>query len=303
MTITYRHGGGFSHNLGPGQITEIIALVTKFNSAVSASKSLSIKRTIEVYNESTASGGTDRPTLDDMRSVALNYQGSQDRVVTKQDLLTRVYTMPSKFGRIKRVNVVQDQHSLKRNLNLYVLSENSSGNFTAPNSILKENLRQWLIQYRMINDQLDFGFTINNTLFSGYVINFGVRFIINYDRRLNPTEVKLNVIQVIKNFFAVEKMQFRQSINLNDLQYNILGLEGVIGIKELKLFQDGNTEYANGRQLYYYKGDGEVIGTDSNYGFKYNFDNAIRDGIIRPSVSSAVFELKNPNQDIYGKVI
>ena len=155
----------------------------------------------------------------------------------------------------------------------------------------------------MINDQVGFGFTLNDNLFSGYVINFGVRFVVNYDRRFNLTEVKLNVIDTIKNFFKVEKMQFRQSINLNDLQYNILGLDGVIGIKELKLFQDGNSEYASGRKLYYYKGDGEVIGADSNYGFQYNFDNALRDGVIRPSVSPSVFELRNPNQDIYGKVI
>ena len=98
-------------------------------------------------------------------------------------------------------------------------------------------------------------------------------------------------------------MQFKQSINMSDLQYNILGLDGVIGIKELKLFQDGNSEYATDRQLYYYKADGEVMGTDSNYGFRYDFDNALKDGVIRPSVTSAVFELRNPNQDIYGKVI
>ena len=145
---------------------------------------------------------------------------------------------------------------------------------------------------------------MNDTLFSGYVINFGVRFIINYDRRLNPTEVKLNVIQVIKDFFRIEKMQFRQSINLNDLQYNILGLDGVIGIKELKLFQDGNTSYASGRKLYQYQGDGDIVdGGESGYGFQYNFENALQDGIIRPSVTPAVFELRNPNQDIYGKVI
>ena len=156
----------------------------------------------------------------------------------------------------------------------------------------------------MINDQLDFGFTLNNTLFSGYVINFGVHFKVNYDRRFNPTEVKLNVIDVIKDFFKVEKMQFRQSISINDLQYNILGLDGVIGIKELKLFQDGNDEYASGRKLYSLQGDGDLVdGGESNYGFQYNFDNALQDGIYRPAISSAVFELKNPNQDIYGKVI
>ena len=161
----------------------------------------------------------------------------------------------------------------------------------------------------MINDQVDFGFTLKDNLFSGYLINFGVHFKVNYNRNFTSTEVRLNVIQTIKDFFKTDKMQFRQSINMNDLQYNILGLEGVIGIKQLKLFQDGNAEYASGRKLYYYKGDGEVIGTDSNYGFKYNFDNADTGtneqihSLIRPSITPSVFELRNPNQDIYGKVI
>ena len=173
----------------------------------------------------------------------------------------------------------------------------------------------------MINDIVDFGFELDttgndtvDTLFSGYVINFGVHFIVNYDRRFNPTEVKLNVIDVIKDFFRVEKMQFRQSINMNDLQYNILGLDGVIGIKELKLFQQGTDEYATGRELYYYRGDGEkYTANDSTYGFQYSFseanegsdeqENAKVQTIIRPSVTPAVFELKNPNKDIYGKVI
>ncbi len=48
--------------------------------------------------------------------------------------------------------------------------------------------------------KLDFGFTLNDTLFSGYIINFGVSFVVNYDRRFNPTEVKLNVIDTIKDF-------------------------------------------------------------------------------------------------------
>ena len=183
------------------------------------------------------------------------------------------------------------------------LSYNQNKQLVQTPQLALQNVARYLNQFRMINDIVDFGFTANSNLFSGYIINFGVRFLVNYDRRFNPTEVKINVIDAIKDFFKIEKMQFRQSVNMNDLQYNILALDGVVGIRELKLFQDGNSDYAAGRQLYYYKGDGEVIGTDSNYGFQYNFDDALQDGIYRPSVSPSVFELKNPNQDIYGKVI
>ena len=42
---------------------------------------------------------------------------------------------------------------------------------------------------------------------------------------------------------------------------------------------------------------------ESDYGFEYSFSGAEENGIIRPSITPSVFELKNPNRDIYGKVI
>ena len=286
LTFTYRVGGGAESNIQAGELS----VVNNPPAGV----------TITVSNEEPSAGGTDGQTVDEIRSNASSFFASQLRCVTKEDYQSRILSLPQKFGSIAKCFVERMDGGA---LLVHTLSYNQNKQLVQTPQLVLQNIGTYINQFRMINDQVGFGFTLNDTLFSGYVINFGVRFVVNYDRRSNPTEVKLNVIQVIKDFFKIEKMQFRQSINLNDLQYNILGLDGVIGIKELKLFQDGNNEYASGRQLYYYKGDGEVIGTDSNYGFKYNFDNAIRDGVIRPSVSSAVFELKNPNQDIYGKVI
>ena len=286
LTFTYRVGGGSESNIQAGELS----VVNNPPAGV----------TLTVSNDEPSSGGTDGQTVDEIRSNASSFFASKLRCVTKEDYQSRILSLPQKFGSIAKCIVERmDGGALLVN----TLSYNQNKQLVQTPQLVLQNIGTYLNQFRMINDQVGFGFTLNDILFSGYVINFGVRFVVNYDRRSNPTEVKLNVIQVIKDFFKIEKMQFRQSINLNDLQYNILGLDGVIGIKELKLFQDGNNEYASGRQLYYYKGDGEVIGTDSNYGFKYNFDNAIRDGVIRPSISSAVFELRNPNQDIYGKVI
>ena len=161
----------------------------------------------------------------------------------------------------------------------------------------------YLNQYRMINDHLSFGIDLDGIIFSGYFINFGVKFQVNADRRGNKSDIKVQVIDTIKDFFKVEKMQFRQSINMNDLQYNILGLDGVIGIKELKLFQDGSGDGTGNRKLYYYEANGTPITDNSNYGFQYSFDGAEEKGIIRPSLTPSVFELRNPNRDIYGKVI
>ena len=286
LTFTYRVGGGSESNIQAGELTTI-------NNPPAGV-------TITVTNEDASSGGTDGQTVEEIRNNASSFFASQMRCVTKEDYQSRILSLPQKFGSIAKCIVERLDGGA---LLVHTLSYNQNKQLVQTPQLVLQNIGTYINHYRMINDQVGFGFTLNDTLFSGYVINFGVRFVVNYDRRSNPTEVKLNVIQVIKDFFKIEKMQFGQAINMNDLQYNILGLEGVIGIKELKLFQDGNNEYASGRKLYYYKGDGEVIGTDNNYGFKYNFNNALRDGIYRPSLSSSVFELRNPNQDIYGKVI
>jgi hypothetical protein len=159
----------------------------------------------------------------------------------------------------------------------------------------------------MINDNLDFGIGLTGGNYSGHWINFGVQFDVNYDRRFNSREVKLEVIDVIKEFFRIEKMQFKQSINLNDLEYNIIGLDGVIGIAELKLM---NT-FDDGTSLYGLDSDGKAIdGGVNGYGFYYPFaddqnvttDEAVANNILRPSVTPAVFEIRNPNTDIKGKV-
>ena len=286
LTFTYRVGGGADSNIQAGELT------TVNNPPAGVS--------ITVTNDEPSVGGTDGQTVDEIRNNASAFFASQLRCVTKEDYQSRILSLPQKFGSIAKAYVERLDGGT---LFVSTLSFNQNRQLVQTPQLILQNLATYVNHFRMINDQLDFGFTLNDNLFSGYVINFGVRFLINYDRRFNPTEVKINVIDTIKDFFKVEKMQFRQSINMNDLEYNILGLDGVIGIKELKLFQDGNDSYASGRKLYYYKADGEVIGTDSNYGFQYNFENSLQDGIYRPSVSPSVFELRNPNTDIYGKVI
>ena len=290
LTFKYRAGGGLETNVQTNEITEV--------------QNAPAGVTITVTNDEPSIGGTDGQTVDEIKTNASAFFASQLRCVTKEDYTARILSLPQKFGSIAKCYVERlDPEQSGGTLLVSTLSYNQNKQLVQTPQLALQNVARYLNQFRMINDIVDFGFTANSNLFSGYIINFGVRFLVNYDRRFNPTEVKINVIDVIKDFFKIEKMQFRQSINMNDLQYNILALDGVVGIRELKLFQDGNSDYAAGRQLYYYKGDGEVIGTDSNYGFQYNFDDALQDGIYRPSVSPSVFELKNPNQDIYGKVI
>jgi len=289
LTFTYRAGGGATSNVQAGELT----VINNTPGGV----------TISVTNTEPSVGGTDGQTVDEIRNNASAFFATQLRCVTKEDYMTKIQSIPAKFGSIAKSYVERLDGGT---LLVSTLSYNQNKQLVQSPQLVLQNVSTYLNQFRMINDQVDFGLTLKDTLFSGYLINFGVRFIVNGDRRFNSTEVKLNVIKIIKDFFKIEKMQFKQSINLNDLQYNILGLDGVIGIKELSLFQSRgpDSDYAANRNMASFQGDGDSIsGGESGYGFQYNFDNAVVDGVIRPSVTPSVFELKNPNQDIYGKVV
>ena len=201
---------------------------------------------ISVTNGEPTSGGTDGETITEIKENAKSFFASQLRCVTREDYQARILNLPAKFGNIAKAQVVRlnDISGLK----IYTLSYDQRRKLTQTPLLVLNNLRLYLEQFRMINDALDFGFDLNtvdpsaaeydNTkIFSGYKINFGVFFEAVADRRFNKTEVKLDVINCIREFFIIDKMQFGQAINLNELRYEILGKEGVIGLPTLKIFQ------------------------------------------------------------------
>jgi len=287
LTVTYRVGGGPLSNAQSAEITEVVDGTS-----------------VSVNNVEPASGGTDGLTVDEIKENSKSFFASQLRCVTREDYQSRILTMPAKFGNIAKCYVQRGDSG--NNLIVRTLSYNKNKQLVNTPPLVFDNLQNYLQQFRMINDNLDFGVGLSGGNFSGHWINFGVQFNVNYDRRFNPIEVKLEVIDVIKQFFNISKLQFKQSMNLNDLEYEIIGLDGVIGIKELKLFQqDGNDTFYN------YDKDGAEQGNVAGYGFKYHFDNLQTDAdesssiinkIVRPSAEPSVFEIRNPNTDIRGVV-
>ena len=152
----------------------------------------------------------------------------------------------------------------------------------------------------------------------------------------NKQEVKLNCIQKIKDYFRIEKMQFNQPIFKSNLEFELMGVEGVRSIGHVTLTQHADVDgelLTSPTYTYSYSNTGEALvdidgdattgneeGLDggfidqsgpngegtSGYGYKYNFVNALSDDgtIILPpnSATPTVFELKSPNQNIQGRV-
>ena len=225
-------------------------------------------------------------------------------------------------------------------IDLYLLGYNSSkqlvGNphtnttLTGDNlpTTLTSNLYNYLFNFKLMTDI----FTIND----GYIVNFGVFFEVIGEKHANKQKVKLECIQKIRDYFAIEKMQFNQPIYKSKLEYELMGIDGVRSIGHVTITQENDYFYTDisgnlpgdapklSVPTYTYSYDSELdydgdgiaeggyisnAGEDnisSGYNYKYDFANAQSDDktIILPPVldTPTVFELKNPNQNIQGRV-
>ena len=211
-----------------------------------------------------------------MRAIALNYQGSQDRLVTKQDLIARIYTMPSNFGRVFRVAVSKNNFSQNTAL-LAIITKNKEGRLSYATDTLKNNIVKYLNEYRIIGDSID--------IIDARIINLALSFQITVDNRYNENNVMTKVIRKIKNYFKIENFQIDQPINKTDISLLISTTEGVNSLLNLNFVnRNGNFE---GR---------------SYEPSPFNVSSNTKKGVIYPK-KNGIFEIKFPDDDIIGRVL
>ena len=171
--------------------------------------------------------------------------------------------------------------------------------------ILKSNLLNYLAEFRILTDDI--------AIMDGYVINFGVFFEVVANKQANKAQVKLRCINKIREYFNVEDMHFNQPLNLSQIEYDLMEIDGVRAVSYVRLSQELNPMDSSAGfnpPLYSYSinpedGTPTTDGGQSGYGYKYDFLSATtREGFIVPPSpgNPGVFELKNPNQNIIGVV-
>ena len=73
-----------------------------------------ILASLEVENEEPIIGDTEDLIAEEIKQRAYGTFAAQNRAVTKEDYINLAYRMPSRFGSIKRANIVKDPQSLNR---------------------------------------------------------------------------------------------------------------------------------------------------------------------------------------------
>ncbi len=302
LTFTFSHGGSNDDNVLSNQITLIDAINYDLNTdGLDNTKATAVRNSLTITNNEPATGGSSGDNLNDVRENALSFMATQGRAVTLQDYITRVYSLPQKYGNIAKAYIVQDEQldnkaggdinkaSFESNplaLNLYVLGYDYKRNFVNLNEATKQNLKIYLSQYRMMTDAIN----IKNA----FIVNIGVKFSIITQRGFNKNEVLMKCIDAVKNNFDVKKWQINQPIILSDIAYKISLVNGVASVVPPKEDNPQNSMILLSN----------LFDNDAGYsGNVYDLDAATKEGVVYPSLDPCIFEIKFPNLDIEGKVV
>ena len=273
LTAVYRHGGGLSHNVTSNSILTVSTLYMEFRQVADPSGALGVRQSLTVTNPQSAVGGSSAPTLDELRSLIPAAKQSQGRVVTREDLLARLYTMPSEFGRVYRASIAANPVNPLSAL-LYIVSLDRNGNLITAPDTLKKNLSKYINEFRLISDAVD--------VLDAQVINFGVKYAVIVRKDANKIQVSQNINNRLADALQKKYFQIDQPLVLDDLTNLIINTDSVISLTELKVFPIVNTL------------------EDRSYSSStFPFERSTKNGIIFGPIGS-IFELKFPMHDIIG---
>jgi hypothetical protein len=161
-------------------------------------------------------------------------------------------------------------------INMYVLGYNGDKKLTNLNQAIKQNLKTYLGEYRMMTDAVN--------IIDGFVVNIGIDFEIACYQNYNKREVIANCLVELQDYFNIDNWTFNKPINISEIELILANVEGVMSVPSVKI--------------------SNLCGGDGNYSpNKYNIEQATKGKMVYPSLDPCIFEVKYPNKDIKGRAI
>ena len=161
-------------------------------------------------------------------------------------------------------------------INLYILGYDSNKKLTNLNRAVKENLKTYISEYRMLTDGVN--------IIDGFIINIGVDFEIICYSNYNKREVLTNCLTQLQEYFNIDNWTFNKPINISEIELILANVDGVMSVPSVKI--------------------SNLCGGDGNYSpNRYNVDEATKGKIVYPSLDPSIFEIKYPTKDIKGRAL
>ena len=275
LTINYRVNSPSNVNVGENAVVNVRTSEMEFpdNTKINTTDKNSVTTSLEVTNENPIIGDVTVASVDEIKIRSKSFFASQNRAVTAQDYEAVCYAMPEKFGAIKRCRVIQDDNSMRRNINILVLSEDENEYLVKSSSTVKKNLKTWLSKYKMINDTID--------ILDAYVVNLGIDFKVTSEQDVNKFEILQNCVNIVKKEYE-NKSLIGQPFEISRLYKLLNKVEGVVDVKNVQIVQKTTSKYSS---------------------VTFPIDSMISpDGRYIMAPKNVVFEIKYPDSDIRGSV-
>jgi len=275
LNVSYRVIQPVNSNIAVGSLNAVSSANLEFANPQNLDSSVltTIRNSIEVSNEEPIVGNVTNATTSEIKRRIYDTFPTQNRAVTQADYENLAYRMPAKFGSIKRCSVQRDPSARKRNLNMYVISEDRFGKLTTSNITIKNNLKTWLNQYRMLSDTID--------ILDTYIINFGIDFIVKPKANVDKFDLLEACVTQLRNKFKTQ-YYIGEPVNIADIYNELNKVSGVLDVSSVKLINKKGGNY-------------------SNVDFNIN-KNLSPDGTQLIIPKNAVAEIKFSEVDIKGKV-
>ena len=275
LTITYRTNNPINSNVAAGSLKTVSnsRLIYENRASLSSELVSEINTTIEVANETPIVGDITNPSTAEIKRRIYDTFPTQNRAVTQTDYENLAIRMPGKYGSLKRVSAQKDNDSQKRNINMYVVSEDSFGKLIQTNGTIKENLKTWLNQHRMINDTVD--------ILDTYIINIGMEFVIKTVDGADKSAALASAVTRLANKYS-EGFFIGEPIYISDIYSELKKEPNILDVIKVKIVPKTGGSYS-------------YVDLQIN-------KNLSPDGSYLMCPKNAIFELKFPQTDIKGKV-
>ena len=272
LFIQYRVGGGLATNLGTNVINQV-GTVNFFVNGPSEVTNSAVINSLRCVNVTAAVGGAGVPSLEEIRNyVSFNF-AAQKRAVTVQDYESLIRNMPSQFGAPAKVSITENDNKIL----IQILSYDTSGKLTnIVSNTLKQNIANYLSNYRMMNDYI--------SIFTAEVIDLSVDVAIVLDSVQNSGQVISEVIDRVSTYFNPQTRQLGQNVYLSELRSLIQNQNGVLTVASLNIYNEVGGQYSSAEtSMVYSNPETKLIGP---------IDDTI---FAQPS---QVYQIRYPNKDI-----
>jgi len=233
LFVQYRIGGGLASNVGLNTINQIGTVSFAVNGP-SDSVNRSVINSLQCNNVTAAIGGANLPTTEDVRNMVSFNFAAQNRAVTVNDYNSLIRTMPSQYGAPAKVAITEENNKIR----IKMLSYDTNGSLSnVVSNTLKQNIANYLSNYRMINDYI--------SIEAAETIDLAVTVDVVLDNSQNQGAIISKTIEIVSNYFNPLVIQLGQNVNISELRRLIQAENGIVSISDISFFNQVGGQYSS----------------------------------------------------------